>query len=84
MLALDSISKLDDPFLVSVQPDDTVRLVFNLSQSENTRGRWNDEPEFEYVAHPEPQGGLLPAPINSDNERPAEPKIKAKSHAKAH
>jgi Mn-containing catalase len=81
MKALDSIRKLDDPFLVSVQPEDTVRLVFDLSQGKNTRGHWNDEPEF---AHPEPQGGLPPAPINPDDERPAEPKIKAKSHAKAH
>jgi Mn-containing catalase len=84
MLALYSIGKLDDPFFVNVQPDDTVRLVFDLSQGKNIRGRWNDKPEFEYVARPEPQGGLLPSPINPDNERPAEPKIKAKSHAKAH
>jgi Mn-containing catalase len=71
-------------FIVNVQADNTVRLVFDLSQGKTIRGRWNDKPEFEYVAHPEPKGGLLPAPISPDNERPAEPKIKAKSHAKAH
>ena len=40
-------------------PDETVKLVFNLSQDEDARGPWNEEPDFEYVADPKPEGGFL-------------------------
>jgi Mn-containing catalase len=42
--------------------------VFNLSQDEDVRGPWNEEPDFEYVADPRPEGGLPPPPINADDE----------------
>ena len=80
MKALDSMGKLDDPMFGNVPPDDTVKLVFNLSQGEDIRGPWNDGPEFEYVDDPEPKGGLPPAPVNPSDERSAETKLKAKSH----
>ena len=35
------------------------------------------EPDFEYVADPEPQGGMPPAPVNPDDERPAGAKAKS-------
>ena len=54
MKALDAMGKLDDPFFGNIPPDDTVKLVFNLSQGEDVRGPWNEAPEFDYVAHPEP------------------------------
>ena len=41
MKALDSMGKLDDPFFGNVLPDETVKLVFNLSQ-EDVRGPWNE------------------------------------------
>jgi hypothetical protein len=43
-------------------PDETVKLVFNLSQGEDERGPWNEELDFDYVENPEPEGGLLPPP----------------------
>jgi hypothetical protein len=67
----------------NVPPDDTVTLVFNLSQGEDVRGPWNDGPEFEYVADPEPKGGMPPAPVNPSDERSAEARLKSKLH-KAH
>jgi len=66
--ALDEMGKLDDPIFGNVLPDETVKLVFNLSQGEDVRGPWNEEPDFEYVAEPEPQGGMPAAPINPDDE----------------
>src|ERR1700683_1258992 len=57
MKALGSRGKLDDPMFGNVAPDDTVKLVFNLSQGEDERGPWNEEPNFEYIANPTPQGG---------------------------
>ena len=83
MKALDAMGKLTDPMFGNVPPDDTVTLVFNLSQGEDVRGPWNDGPEFEYVADPEPKGGMPPAPVNPSDERSAEAKPKSKSH-KAH
>lgn len=68
MKALDSMSKLDDPFFGTIAPDETVKLVFNLSQDEDVRGPWNEEPDFDYVADPQPQGGLPRPPINADDE----------------
>ena len=79
MKALDELGKLDDPMFGNISPDDTVKLVFNLSQGEDVRGAWNEEPDFDYVADPQPQGGLPPAPVNPDDERPE----KAKSRPKA-
>ena len=68
MKALDQMGKLDDPFFGNIPPDETVKLVFNLSQGEDERGPWNEEPDFEYVENPEPEGGFPPDPINPDDE----------------
>ena len=68
MKALDQMGKLDDPFFGNIPPDDTVKLVFNLSQGEDARGPWNEEPDFEYVAQPAPAGGFPPPPVNPDDE----------------
>jgi manganese catalase len=59
MKALDSMGKLDDPFFGNIPPDETVKLVFNLSQDEDVRGPWNEEPNFDYVADPHPEGACL-------------------------
>jgi Mn-containing catalase len=64
MKALDQMGKLDDPFFGNIPPDETVKLVFNLSRGEDEHGPWNEEPDFEYVDNPEPEGGLPPEPIN--------------------
>ena len=74
MKALDAMGKLDDPMFGNVQPDDTVKLVFNLSQGEDVRGPWNEEPDFEYIAEPKPMGGMPPAPVNPDDEQSSEPR----------
>jgi Mn-containing catalase len=68
MKALASMDKLDDPMFGKVEPDDTVKLVFNLSQGDDVRGPWNEEPDFDYIEDPEPQGGISPAPVNADDE----------------
>ena len=68
MKALDAMGKLDDPFFGNIPPDESVKLVFNLSQDEDVRGPWNEEPDFEYVADPRPEGGLPLPPINADDE----------------
>jgi Mn-containing catalase len=83
MKALESMGKLDDPMFGNIPPDDTVRLVFNLSQGEDARGPWNEAPDFEYVANPQPEGGMPPAPVNADDERPASAKGRAKGAGKA-
>jgi len=70
MKALDSMGKLDDPMFGNILPDDTVKLVFNLSQGEDERGPWNEEPDFEYIESPKPRGGMPPSPVNPDDERP--------------
>ena len=80
MKALDAMGKLDDPMFGDVAPDDTVKLVFNLSKGEEVRGPWNEGPAFEYVADPHPTGGLPPAPVNSADERSAASRLKAKTH----
>src|SRR5882757_8589887 len=38
MKVLDAMGKLDDPMFGTIAPDDTVKLVFNLSQGEDARG----------------------------------------------
>jgi Mn-containing catalase len=84
MKALDAMGKLDDPMFGNVAPDDTVKLVFNLSQGtgEDVRGPWNAAPDFEYVPDPAPKGGMPPAPVNPSDERPAEAKLKARQTKK--
>ena len=57
MKALGAMGKLDDPFFGNIPPDETVNLVFNLSQDEGS-GPCNEEPDFDYVADPQPEGGL--------------------------
>lgn len=55
MKALDSLGKLTDPFFGNVQPDETVKLYYNLStdsSGKDERGPWNSEPDFEYIADP--------------------------------
>jgi Mn-containing catalase len=83
MKALDAMGKLDDPFFGTIAPDDTVKLVFNLSQGDDVRGPWNEAPDFEYIADPAPHGGMPPAPVNPDDERPAGAKTKAKEKTRA-
>src|ERR1700753_1229644 len=79
MKALDEMGKLDDPFFGNIPPDDTVKLVFNLSQGEDVRGPWNEEPTFDYVEDTAPQGGMPAPPINPDDEahKPTAAKSKA-------
>ena len=74
MKTLDAMGKLDDPMFGTIPPDDTVKLVFNLSQGEDFRGPWNEAPDFEYIADPAPRGGMPPAPINPDDEHPVSAK----------
>jgi Mn-containing catalase len=62
------MGKLEDPFFGNIPPDDTVKLVFNLSKGDDVRGPWNEEPDFEYVANPSPEGGMPAAPVNPDDE----------------
>jgi Mn-containing catalase len=69
MKALDSLGKLDDPYFGTIPPDDTVKLVFNLSHGEDERGPWNEKPDFEYIADPKPEGAFPPPPVNPDDER---------------
>jgi Mn-containing catalase len=74
MKALDQLGKLTDPFFGNIKTDETVKLVFNLSQGEDVRGPWNEKPDFEYVADPKPDGGMPPAPINPNDESASGPK----------
>jgi len=68
MKALDAMGKLDDPFFGNIEPDETVNIVFNLSQGKDSRGPWNTAP-FEYIADPKPKGGMPKAPVNPDDEQ---------------
>jgi Mn-containing catalase len=81
MKALDAIGMLSGPTIGNVPPDDTVKSVFNLSQRDDIRGPWNEEPVFEYIEDPQPKGDMPPAPINPDDERPRKPKAEGKSSA---
>ena len=68
MKALDSLGKLDDAFFGTIQPDDTVEIVYNLSQGGgDARGAWNEAP-FKYIANPDATGKLPAGPINPDDE----------------
>src|SRR6202167_1039092 len=82
MKALDSMGKLDDPMFGNIPPDNTVKLVFNLSQGEDVRGPWNQEPDFDYVADPEPAGGMPVPPNNPDDEDHADAKAGMKRRTK--
>ena len=84
MKALESMGKLDDPMFGNVAPDDTVKLVFNLSQGEDVRGPWNEAPDFEYIADPEPQGGFPPPPVNPDDEMAGEAQVKTRARTRKH
>jgi hypothetical protein len=68
MKALDAIGKLDDPFFGNIPPDETVKLVFNLSQDEDVRCPWNEEPDFDYVAIRIRKGACPRPPVNADDE----------------
>jgi Mn-containing catalase len=37
------MGKLDNPFFGNIPPDETVKLVFNLSGGEDERGPWNSQ-----------------------------------------
>lgn len=71
MAALKKMNKLDDPYFGTVKPDETVDLVFNLSQGQDKRGPWNQEPLFRYVENPTPMGGFPSDPVNPDDEKTA-------------
>jgi len=68
MKALDSMGRLTEPFFGTIQPDETVNIVFNLSHGQDHRGPWN-QGGFHYVNDPHPEGGFPPAPVNPDDER---------------
>ncbi|MDD2877326.1 MAG: manganese catalase family protein [Acidiphilium sp.] len=68
MKALDAMGKLTDPMFGTIEPDETVDVVFNLSQGEDMRGPWNTKP-FEYIADPQPKGGMPPKTSNPDDEK---------------
>jgi Mn-containing catalase len=56
MRALDSLGKLTEPFFGNIQPDETVKLYYNLStdgKGNDERGAWNSEADVEYVADPQ-------------------------------
>ena len=55
MEALRSIDALEEPQFGDLKPDGTVNLYFHLHSNNGageTRGPWNSEPEFRYVADP--------------------------------
>ncbi len=88
MKALDAMGKLDDPMFGTVEPDETVNIVFNLSSGQDFRGPWNDGEmhdgkAFEYVADPEPRGGFPPPPVNTDDEQAKSPLGKPVAEASA-
>jgi len=71
MKALDSLGKLTEPRFGTAEPDETVKLYFNLSKGDggDWRGPWNRDPDFDYVAQPAPKGGLMERVVNPDDER---------------
>jgi Mn-containing catalase len=68
MKTLDAMGKLTDPFFGTIEPDETVHVVYNLSQGQDARGPWNEKP-FEYVANPTADGEFPPPPANPDDEK---------------
>jgi Mn-containing catalase len=69
MQALKKMGKLEDPYFGTIQPDETVDLVFNLSKGEDKRGPWNQEPLFRFEEDPKPRGSVPPGPVNPDDEK---------------
>jgi Mn-containing catalase len=69
MAALERMGKLDEPYFGTINPDETVDLVFNLSKGDDHRGPWNSAPKFRYEDDPKPMGGMPPAPVNPDDEK---------------
>lgn len=69
MQALKKMGKLEDPYFGTIQPDDTVDLLFNLSKGEDKRGPWNQEPLFRFEEDPKPHGSFPPDPVNPDDEK---------------
>ena len=67
MKALDAMGKLDDPFFGNIPPDETVKLVFNLSQDGDIR---SVERGARFRIHRRSAAGRRPAsaPINADDE----------------
>jgi Mn-containing catalase len=84
MKALDSMDKLTDPMFGNIAPDDTVKLVFNLSRGDDVRGPWNEGPDFDYIEDPRPQGGMPAEPVNPDDEGAQAAKGKQRVRAKSH
>ena len=62
MKALDEMGKLDDPYFGNIPPDETVKLVFNLSRARTPRPL--ERGPDSSMSRPEPEGGMPPAPIN--------------------
>jgi Mn-containing catalase len=53
MKALESLGKLTDPLFGNVKPDETVKVYYHTSSNgAESRGPWNEPPNFEYVADP--------------------------------
>jgi Mn-containing catalase len=54
MLALESVGKLTEPAFGNIKPDETVNVYYHLSANgAPQRGPWNQEPQFNFIAHPE-------------------------------
>ena len=81
MKALDSMGKLDDPFFGNIPPDETVKLVFNLSKGQDEEGPWNEEPDFKMIEDPQPQGDFPPPPNNPDDEDHKDAKSQSKTQS---
>ncbi len=78
MKALDGMGKLGDPMFGTVEPDETVNIVFNLSSGDDYRGPWNegkmhDGQKIDYIADPQPRGTIPASPVNSDDEQTLTP-----------
>lgn len=76
MKALDSLGKLTDPMFGTIPPDETVNVVYNMSQGDDMRGPWNTAP-FEYVADPQPAGPINTKIGNPDDEKISSAAVKA-------
>ena len=66
MIPLDVMGMPEDPLFGNIARNDSVKRVFNLSQDEDVRGPWNEEPDIGYVAEPKPMGSMPPAPVDPD------------------
>jgi Mn-containing catalase len=43
--------------------------VFDLSEGDDARGPWNQAPDFDYIADPQPLGGMPASPVNTSDEK---------------